>query len=185
MHRHFKGTPLGDWRPSTCVQGHTIPDGDGEARERFIVYKVFSYSSPLDALTACLWGGRAGTTLQLNLRQSKIMCSTSPQGLTSQCGCYLSNAPHMPFGTEPFPGPSQLHSGIWVVFSFPEASLGVLFLKGEVLPLAPLRVCGAGSSWPEKWGLTLGALMARGQNSPFKAPFLLMLLLLPLCSIQC
>ena len=112
--------------------------------------------------------------------QSKIMCSTSPRGLTSQCGCYLSSAPHMPFGTEPFPGPSQLHSGTWVVFSFPEASLGVLFLKGEVLPLAPLRVCGAGSSWPEKWGLTLGALMAGCQNSPFKAPFLLMLLLLPL-----
>ena len=50
----------------------------------------------------------------------------------------------MPFGTEPFPGPSQLHSSIWVMFSFPEASLGVLFLKGEVLPLAPLRVHGAG-----------------------------------------
>ena len=89
------------------------------------------------------------------------------------------------FGTEPFEGPSQLHSSIWVMFSFPEASLGVLFLKGEVLPLAPLRVHGAGSSRPEKWGLTLGVLVAGCQNPPFKAPFLLMLLLLPLCSIQC
>ena len=33
------------------------------------------------------------------------------------------------FGTEPFEGPSQLHSSIWVMFSFPEASLRVLFLK--------------------------------------------------------
>ena len=117
--------------------------------------------------------------------QSKTMCPMCPGGLTSQCGCYLSNAAHMPFGTEPFPGPSQLHSSIWVMFSFPVASLRVLFLKGEVLPLAPLRVHGAGSSWPEKWGLTLGVLMAGCQNSLFKAPFLLMLLLLPLCSIQC
>ena len=92
--------------------------------------------------------------------QSKTMCPMCPGGLTSQCGCYLSNAAHMPFGTEPFPGPSQLHSSIWVMFSFPVASLRVLFLKGEVLPLAPLRVRGAGYSWPEKWGRTLGALMA-------------------------
>ena len=53
------------------VQGHMIPDSDGEALKVFIIYKVFPYSLPLDALTACLWGEWAGITLQLNLSKVK------------------------------------------------------------------------------------------------------------------
>ena len=33
---------------------------------------------------------------------------------------------------------------VWILPSFPGASLGALLLKGGVLPLAPLRARGAG-----------------------------------------
>ena len=47
----FKGTKLGDWNPSTRVQGHMIPDSDGEAYDRVYINKVLSDPLPLDALT--------------------------------------------------------------------------------------------------------------------------------------
>ena len=47
----FKGTQLEDWNPSTRVQGHVIPDSDGEAYDRVYINKVLSYPLPLDALT--------------------------------------------------------------------------------------------------------------------------------------
>lgn len=44
----FKGTPLGDWSPSTSVQGHMIPDSDGEAHER-----VYHLQSTSISITPC------------------------------------------------------------------------------------------------------------------------------------
>ena len=58
------------------VQGHMIPDSDGEALKAFIIYKVFPYPLPLAALTTCLWREWAGISLQLNLSKVKpcVLC---------------------------------------------------------------------------------------------------------------
>lgn len=96
MHRPLKGTPLGDWRPSTCVQGWPPLTVMVKPRKGLLFTKCFHIHHPLMPLTACLWGGRAGTTLQLNLRQSKIMCSTSPRGLTPSVGAICPMHPTCP-----------------------------------------------------------------------------------------
>ena len=98
--------------------------------------------------------------------------------------------PTRPFGIESFPGPSQLHSthGIWEVSGFccpsQKPPWGLCFSRKKSSHWPPLSPW-SWASWPERWGPTLGALMAGCQDSPFKAPFLLLLLLLPLRSIWC
>ena len=41
----LKGLQLGYGSPSTSIQGHMIPDSDGEVKlmKAFIIYKVFPY----------------------------------------------------------------------------------------------------------------------------------------------
>ena len=52
----FKGTKLGDWNPSTRVQGHMIPDSDGEAYDRVYINKMLSDPLPLMPSPTPLWG---------------------------------------------------------------------------------------------------------------------------------
>ena len=83
-------------------------------------------------------------------------------------------------GSPPNPGPigpkqpacrfGQLHStqGIWEVSGFCSHSQKPpleLVSQGRSRATDPLRICGSGFSWPERWGLTLGAGC---QNSPSK-----------------
>lgn len=100
------------------VQGHMIPDSDGEALKAFIIYKVFHIHYPCP--TTCLWREWAGISLQLNLSKVKpcILCTG---GLTSKSRPYWSNAAPMPFWTVLF---YIWNLGrIWVLVSFLEASL--------------------------------------------------------------
>ena len=59
--------------------------------------------------------------------QSKTMCPTCPGGLTSQSRPCWSNATRMPFWTASFY--TWNLGSIWVLLSFPEASLGVHFSR--------------------------------------------------------
>ena len=59
--------------------------------------------------------------------QSKTMCPTCTGGLTSQSRPYWSNATHMLFWTASFY--TWNLGSIWVLLSFPEASLGVRFSR--------------------------------------------------------
>ena len=75
---------------------------------------------------------------------------------------------------------------VWVLLSFPEASLGggVLFPKGKAFHWSSQKQ----RQWAlrlDTWGLTSGAHTAEWQNSPFNAPLLFLLLLLLLRSMCC
>ena len=79
---------------------------------------------------------------------------------------------------------TQNLGNIWVLLSFPELPwVFCLLWDGPATGL--LEICGTGPSWLERWGLTPGAHRTECQSLPFKAPFLILLLLLPLCSIWC
>ena len=126
---------------------------------------MFPYSLPLDALTACLWGEWAGTSLQLNLSKIKPCVLRVLEGSAPNSGPIGPVHPTCRFG--------QLHSthGVWEVSGFCSHSQKPpleLVSQGRSHATDPLRVCGTGFSWPEGWGLTLGALMDGWQNSPFK-----------------
>ena len=151
-------------------------------------YKVFPYPLPLAALTICLWREWAGITLQLNLSKVKPCALRVLEGSLPNPGAISPVQPTRPFGTESFPGPSQLHSthGLWEVSGFCSPSQkppwGLCFSR-EKSSHWPPQSRWNWASRPERWGPTLGALMAGCQNSPFKAPFLLLLLLLPFRSV--
>lgn len=119
MHCLFKGTPLGDWSPSSSVQHHMIPDSDGDAQERVYHLTFFHilYSLLPSPPTCRRW---AGITLQLNLSTGKPCVLCVLEGSLSNPGAISPMQPTRPFGTESFPGPSQLHSthGIWEVSGF-------------------------------------------------------------------
>ena len=141
------------------------PDSDGEALKAFIIYKVFPYPLPLAALTICLWREWAGITLQLNLSKVKPCVLRVLEGSPPNPGLIGPMQPTCCFG--------QLHSthGIWEVSGFCSHSQKppLEFVSQGRSPASdPLRVCGTGFSWPERWGLTLGALTAGCQNSPSK-----------------
>ena len=133
---------------------------------------------------------RAGITLQLNLSKVKPRVLHVLEGSLSNPGAINPVQPTHPFGTESFPGPSQLHSthGIWEVSGFCSPSQkppwGFCFSREKY------------SHWPPSESVELG-LMARevGTNTwgthgwvselTFQSTFLLLLLLLPLRSIRC
>ena len=147
------------------VQGHMIPDSDGEALKAFIIYKVFPYPLPLAALTTCLWREWAGISLQLNLSKVKPCILCVLEGSPPNPGPVGPMQPTCHFG--------QLYStnGIWEESGFWSHSQKPpleFVSQGRSHATDPLRVCGTGFSWPERWGLTLGPLMDGHQNSPFK-----------------
>ena len=189
MHCLFKGTPLGDWSPSSSVQHHMILDSDGDAQERVYHLTFFHilYSLLPSPPTCRRW---AGITLQLNLSTVKPCVLCVLEGSLPNPGAISPVQPTCPFGTESFPGPSQLHSthGIWEVSGF--------FPPSQEHPWGPCFSRGESCHWPPSEPVELGlmarvvgtstrALMAGSQNSPFKALFLLLLPLLPLRSFRC
>ena len=189
MHCLFKGTPLGDWSPSSSVQHHMIPDSDGDAQERVYHLTFFHilYSLLPSPPTCRRW---AGITLQLNLSTVKPCVLCVLEGSLPNPGAISPMQPTRPFGTESFPAP---HSYILHMESGKCLDSALLPRSLPGSPASQVRSPATGppqspwswASWPEWWGLALGALMAGCQNSPFKAPSLLLLLLLPLRSFRC
>ena len=111
------------------------------------------------------------------------------EGSLPSPGAISPMQPTRPFGRV-FSSPSQLHSthAIWDVSGFcppPQKPPWGPAPQGRSPAAGPPQSPWSCASWPERWGPALGAPMAGCQNSPFKAPFLLLLLLLPRRSIGC
>ena len=122
-----------------------IPDSDGDAQERVYHLMFFHilYSLLPSPPTCRRW---AGITLQLNLSTVKPCVLCVLEGSLPNPGAISPMQPTHLFGTEPLTATFYTWNlgSVWILPSFPEASLGALLLKGEVLPLALLRARGAG-----------------------------------------
>ena len=99
--------------------------------------------------------------MQLNLSTVKPCALCVLEGSLPNPGAISPMQPTRPFGTEPFPGPSQLHPthGIWEVSGFCPPSQkppwGPCFSRGKSCHWPP-QSPWSWASWPEWWGLALG-----------------------------
>ena len=129
----FKGTPLGDWSPGSRVQGCLrVRDSDGEPQER--VYHLQSASTsftPCSSPNPHCAGEWARGTAQTNLSKIEQLVLVEPHNLTSQTrvtGAMRSTCWATPFSSSLTASSYTWNLGsIWVLLSYPEASLGVLF----------------------------------------------------------
>ena len=161
VHCLFKGTPLGDWSPSSSVQHHMIPDSDGDAHERVYHLTFFHILySLLPSPPTCRRNGQASlcswTWAQLSHVPYVSWRAHFPiQVLLVQC------SPHALLVQSLFQAPHSyilhMESGKCLDSALLPRSLpGGPASQGGSPATGPPQSPWSWASWPEWWGLALG-----------------------------